>query len=88
MASKTKTDELRTMTEDELESRLSEAKQSLFNLRFRHVTGQLPSSAELSRARKEIARINTILREREIEAAEAAEAAEAVEAVEGVRENG
>jgi len=85
MASKTKSDELRTLTEDELEGRLSEAKQSLFNLRFRHVTGQLPSSAELNKARKDIARINTILRQREIEAAEAAEAAQAAE---GVSDNG
>ena len=87
MASKTKSDDLRTLTDDELESRLGEAKQSLFNLRFRHVTGQLPSSAELHKARKEIARINTILRQREIEAAEAAEA-EAAQAAEGVSDNG
>ena len=68
--------ELREMVDEELENRLAEAKQELFNLRFQHVTGQLDNYARLPELKREVARINTILREREIEAAEALEAAE------------
>jgi len=69
--------ELREMVDEELLNRLAEAKQELFNLRFQHVTGQLDNYARLPQLKKEVARINTILREREIEAAEAMEAEEA-----------
>jgi large subunit ribosomal protein L29 len=65
--------ELRDMVDDELFSRLAEAKQELFNLRFQHVTGQLDNYARLGEMKKEVARINTILRDREIAAAEALE---------------
>jgi large subunit ribosomal protein L29 len=68
--------ELRDMDEDELERRLAEAREELFNLRFQHVTGQLDNHARLSQVRKDIARISTLLREQEIAAAEAAERAE------------
>ena len=68
--------ELRQMDEDELERRLAEAREELFNLRFQHVTGQLDNHARLSQVRKDIARISTLLREQEIAAAEAAERAE------------
>ena len=68
--------ELRDMDEDELERRLTEAREELFNLRFQHVTGQLDNHARLSQVRKDIARISTLLREQEIAAAEAAEGAE------------
>jgi large subunit ribosomal protein L29 len=68
--------ELREMVDEELINRLTEAKQELFNLRFQHVTGQLDNYARLPQLKREVARINTILREREIEAAEAIEAAE------------
>jgi large subunit ribosomal protein L29 len=68
--------ELREMMEDELFNRLAEAKQELFNLRFQHVTGQLDNYARLPQVKREVARINTILREREIAAAEAIEAEE------------
>ena len=64
--------ELRDLDESELENRLEEAKQELFNLRFALVTGQLDNSARLRHLRKDVARIKTLLREREIEAAEAA----------------
>lgn len=67
--------ELREMEPEELSNRLSEAGQELFNLRFQLVTGQLDNSARVSQVRKDIARMHTILREKEIEAAEAAEAA-------------
>ncbi len=66
--------ELREMDDDELSTRLVDARQELFNLRFQHVTGQLDNYARLGQVRKDIARITTLLREREIEAAEAAEA--------------
>ena len=52
---------------------LAETKEELFNLRFQHVTGELPSSARLSQVRRDVARINTELRSREIAAAEALE---------------
>jgi large subunit ribosomal protein L29 len=63
--------ELRESDEAELETRLAEAKQELFNLRFQIVTGQLDNSARLRVVRRDIARILTVLREKEIEAAEA-----------------
>ncbi|MBA3268416.1 MAG: 50S ribosomal protein L29 [Acidimicrobiia bacterium] len=66
--------ELRELHDEELENRLAEANQELFNLRFQHVTGQLDNYARLSEVRREVARVNTLLREREIAAAEAAEA--------------
>jgi large subunit ribosomal protein L29 len=65
--------ELREADESELETRLAEAKQELFNLRFQIVTGQLDNSARLRTVRRDIARILTVLREKEIEAAEAGE---------------
>ena len=65
--------ELREMADDELLTRLAEAKQELFNLRFQHVTGQLDNYSRLGQMKKEVARINTILRDREIAAAEALE---------------
>jgi large subunit ribosomal protein L29 len=68
--------ELREADETELETRLAEAKQELFNLRFQIVTGQLDNSARIKAVRRDIARILTVLREKEIEAAEAAEAGE------------
>ena len=50
---------------------LSETKEELFNLRFQHVTGQLDNHARLTDVRRDVARINTELRAREIAAAEA-----------------
>ena len=64
--------ELRDLDDAELETRLAESKQELFNLRFALVTGQLDNSARVRHVRKDIARIKTLLREREIAAAEAA----------------
>ena len=66
--------ELREMSDDELVGRLGEARQELFNLRFQHVTGQLDNYSRLGQLRKDIARIETLLRANEIAAAEAAEA--------------
>jgi len=67
----TRAGELRELNEVELEHRLSEAKEELFNLRFQNATGQLDNSARLGQVRKDIARVETLLREREIAAAEA-----------------
>jgi large subunit ribosomal protein L29 len=67
--------ELRELDDDELERRLTEAKEEIFNLRFQHVTGQLDNYARLGDVRRDVARMHTLLRHREIEAAEAAEAA-------------
>jgi large subunit ribosomal protein L29 len=64
---------LRDLNDAELRTRLADTKQELFNLRFRHVTGQLENSSRLGELRKDIARINTVLRQREIAAAEALE---------------
>ena len=72
----TRASELRDIDEDELVTRLTEARQELFNLRFQHVTGQLDNYARIGQVRKEVARVTTLLREREIAAAEAEEAAE------------
>lgn len=58
---------------------LAEAKQELFNLRFQFATGQLDNTVSLKRARKQIARLLTELRAREIAAAESAEQAEQAE---------
>jgi large subunit ribosomal protein L29 len=67
--------ELRELDIEELESRLSEAKRELFNLRFQVVTGQLDNVSRIRQVRRDVARIRTILREQEIAAAEAIEAA-------------
>ena len=67
--------ELREMDEQELLDNLASAQQELFNLRFQIVTGQLDNSARLRTVRRDIARILTVLREKEIEAAEAGESA-------------
>ena len=58
--------DLRGITEDELDDKLAEAKIELFNLRFQAATGQLESHGRLREVRKEIARIYTVKREREL----------------------
>ena len=50
---------------------LRESKQEALNLRFRNATGQLENTAEMKRVRRQIARINTLIRQREIAEAEA-----------------
>ena len=69
--------ELRELADDQLLDQLSEAKQELFNLRFQFATGQLENSARITQVKRDIARINTVLREREIAAAEALAAEDA-----------
>jgi large subunit ribosomal protein L29 len=67
--------ELREMDDQELTDNLAASQQALFNLRFQHVTGQLDNYTRLREVRKDIARLHTIMREREIEAAESGEPA-------------
>ena len=62
--------ELRELETEELLIRLAESKQELFNLRFQLVTGQLDNYARLGQVKRDIARAETLLRQREISAAE------------------
>jgi large subunit ribosomal protein L29 len=68
------TNELRELNDGELIQRLLEAKEEHFNLRFQHATGQLDNTARLGDVRRNIARLQTLLREREIQAAEGSNA--------------
>ena len=63
----TRSSELRDLSDDELEHRLSESRHELFNLRFQAVTGAIENSARLKMTKREIARILTIRTEREFE---------------------
>ena len=62
----TTTNELRELHDDELDTRLREAKEELFNLRFQMATGQLDNNRRLRTVRHATAQIYTILREREL----------------------
>ncbi len=66
MSAGTKVGELRNLDDAELITKLREAKEELFNLRFQGATGQLENHGRLRAVRKDIARIYTILREREL----------------------
>ncbi len=63
-----KAKEIKEMTNDELVAKLAQLKEELFNLRFRHATGQLENPNVLNGVKKDIARVKTVLREREIKA--------------------
>ena len=58
--------ELHNMTDEELTAKLGELKTQLFNLRFRHASGQLENPMTIASCKKDIARVNTVLREREL----------------------
>jgi large subunit ribosomal protein L29 len=77
----TSTAELRELHDQELETRLREAKEELFNLRFQMATGQLDNNRRLRTVRHDIARIYTILHERELGLSVAPEDASASEGV-------
>ena len=66
MAAGTQASELRELNDEELVLRLREAKEELFNLRFQMATGQLDNNRRLRTVRHDIARIYTIMREREL----------------------
>lgn len=62
-----KASEIRARTDEELRTNLRELEQELFNLRFQMVTGQLENPLRARNVRRDIARIKTILRERQLE---------------------
>ena len=66
MATGTPASEFRELDDKELKQRLSDAKEELFNLRFQLATGQLTNNRRLRTVRKDIARIYTVMREREL----------------------
>jgi large subunit ribosomal protein L29 len=65
-----KQESLDEFDDESLVAKLADAKKELFNLRFQHATGQLENSSRLGVARREVARVHTELRAREIAAAE------------------
>ena len=71
----TKATEIREMESDELHGRIAELKEEQFNLRFQLATGQLDNHARIGAVRREIARIRTILRERDFAFVQAAKQA-------------
>jgi large subunit ribosomal protein L29 len=66
-----KASELHELNDAELANRLRGFKEELFNLRFQHATGELENTTRLGEVRKDIARCETLLRQREIALAEA-----------------
>lgn len=64
-----KAEKLRELSVEELENQEKELKAELFNLRFQTVTGQISNPARINACKKDIARIKTILRQREMAAA-------------------
>ncbi len=58
--------EIRDLSVDELQTRLAEVKEELFNLRFQNATGQLDNYKRLGELKRDVARIKTVLREREL----------------------
>lgn len=61
-----KASELHEMRDDELKIKLQDLKKELFNLRFQHAIGQLSNPLQLQTVKKDIARVKTVLREREL----------------------
>ena len=61
-----KTKEISELPQNDLEQRLAETKEELFNLRFQNATGQLDNYKRIGQLRKDVARIKTILRQREL----------------------
>ncbi len=59
--------ELRNLSDEELQAKLRESKEELFNLRFQSATGQLDNTSRIREVKRDIARIFTVLRERELE---------------------
>ncbi len=63
-----KIESIREMTPAELNSELLKLKNELFNLRFQHVTGQLENPVKMREVKKDIARVKTVIREKELSA--------------------
>ena len=66
-----KASEIRELTPAELENKLRDLKKELFNLRFQHAINQLDNPMQINAVKKDIARVNTVLREREIQSGSA-----------------
>ena len=66
-----KASEIREMSVEELQSKLTELKEELFNLRFQLAVNQLENSSRIGAVKKDIARVSTILRQRELSGTEA-----------------
>lgn len=62
-----KANEIRKMSSEELNNKVNELKNELFNLRFRLATGQLDNPSSIKNVKRDIARVKTIIRERELE---------------------
>lgn len=61
-----KLEDIRSMSADEIQAKLAELKKEFFNLRFQHGVGQLENTAILPSIRKDIARLNTVCREKNL----------------------
>ncbi|MCD7728323.1 MAG: 50S ribosomal protein L29 [Clostridia bacterium] len=61
-----KAKEIVNLTDAELDARLKELKTELFNLRFRHASGQLDNPMQINLVKKDIARVNTVIRQRQL----------------------
>ena len=61
-----KVSEIRDLGPDEMQSKVDDLREELFNLRFQHGTGQLENTTKLKQAKKDIARLKTIIREAEL----------------------
>jgi large subunit ribosomal protein L29 len=73
-----KVDELRVLEEDELGTRLKSARRELYELRFKHAVGQLENASQIAKVRHDIARIMTVLNERELGISSIQEATEPI----------
>jgi large subunit ribosomal protein L29 len=61
-----KAKEIKNLSDAELNAKLSELKTELFNLRFRHASGQLENPMQINLVKKDIARVNTVIRSRQL----------------------
>ena len=67
MVTQMKANEIRKMSSEDLNNKVNELKNELFNLRFRLATGQLDNPSSIKSVKRDIARVKTIIRERELE---------------------
>ncbi len=63
-----KINEIRDMSAEELQVKLADLKKELFNLRFQHATNQLDNPQRIALTKKDIAKVSTVIREKELEA--------------------
>lgn len=66
-----KAKQIHEMTDEELQAKLADLKKELFNLRFSHATGQLDNPMTLVACKRDIARVKTVIRERQLKNAKA-----------------